>query len=938
MASNNNKEFNNSLKLCHLNIRSLANKFDIFQLNANITSASIVGLSETWLSDCHLNNVLTVDGYQLIRKDRMSRGGGVAFYIKNNIHFTVIFSEIHQAIEQLWIKLMINNKSIAVGVIYRPPQNNYKEFVEHFEKCVLEFSLQYDYLICLGDFNINLLQLSKSTTDFNRLLNSLSLKQLINEPTRVTPTSQSLIDFIITGENNIINRFGVIDMNDLSDHALIYCEFLIEHPLEKPIIKKMRNIKNIDTETFIADLYTLNWYHIFDIEDVNNKVDFFNNNLNYLLNLHAPLREVNVKKKSTPWLTYNIKEMIKLKENAYKRYKKSKNPIHFDYYKSLRNYTNKAIQVEKRAYMQFQLDKCKGNKKYIWNVLKNNNFYGKRKIPIPENIKNPGSINNYFVSEINHLSVDTDTVNFYNNNRINIEKTLIFSTVTNSDVIKIIQSLKSHAIDVNGHNLVILKMCCNALIDYITHIINACITTSKFPNNWKESLIIPVPKINSPVSYKDLRPINILPVLSKVLEKILEKQIRLHLSTNNILPEFQSGFRPGYSCNSALSCVTDDIIGATDAGKITALVLVDYSKAFDRLNHTMLEAILKYVGFSAEAGEMMMDFFTNRTQKVVVDNKISPPLRTSCGVGQGTILGPLIYSVYTILLPTAITHSKYHMYADDTQIYTSFYPHEYQTAEQKLNSDLSNLQNYSQKHALLINESKSKLILFGSKNQRNTIAALFNINLNGNILPPSECVKNLGIYLDSNLRFKENTNLLIKKAYAALKSLYINRQYINQTTKIMLCDTLVLSNFNFCDTLYHNCLDKQDVYKIQKMQNSCLRFIYGIRRSDRITHKLKTAKWLNMLNRRKLHSICFYHKILESKKPPYLYQKIRYRSDIHNINVRRRGTLDIPKHNLEIYKRCFSYSIVQCMNSVSFSYINFIDLKIKYRTLLNNTQ
>lgn len=158
---------------------------------------------------------------------------------------------------------------------------------------------------------------------------------------------------------------------------------------------------------------------------------------------------------------------------------------------------------------------------------------------------------------------------------------------------------------------------------------------------------------------------------------------------------------------------------------------------------------------------------------------------------------------------------------------------------------------------------------------------------------------------------------MIKKAYTNLKLLYGSRYLLNQKLKILLCDSLVLSQFNYADVVYHFCIDQNDSYRIQKIQNACLRFIYGLRKFNHISHKLQDTQWLNMKKRRVLHVLCFYHKLMLLKSPKYLFNKIRYRTDVHNLNVRHKGLLSMPRHATSLYQRSFSYNMVQYYNKLN---------------------
>ena len=159
-----------------------------------------------------------------------------------------------------------------------------------------------------------------------------------------------------------------------------------------------------------------------------------------------------------------------------------------------------------------------------------------------------------------------------------------------------------------------------------------CLKTAYFPSEWKKAKVIPLPKIKYPSNFEHLRSISILPALSKILEKCIEKQIQAFLSENSIIPEKQSGFRSGYSCATTLSDVTDDIFRELDNGKCTVLILLDYSKAFDMLNHSTLIAKLHYYNFSVNAIKLITSFLTDRFQLVELRENKSDSLQVTSGV------------------------------------------------------------------------------------------------------------------------------------------------------------------------------------------------------------------------------------------------------------------------------------------------------------------
>ena len=195
---------------------------------------------------------------------------------------------------------------------------------------------------------------------------------------------------------------------------------------------------------------------------------------------------------------------------------------------------------------------------------------------------------------------DANLIRFYKNNlKQNFNSLFTFTAVDDTVVYKYLLEIKSTATGADKINIHMLLLCCPYILPVITHIINTCLLNGVFPDSWKLSNILPIPKKKSITSLNELRPISILPILSKVIEKIMKFQLCLHINEYDVLPVRQSGFRPGHSCTTALLDVTDDLFRDIDNKKTAALILLDYSKAFDTINHEILLSILHYIGCSA---------------------------------------------------------------------------------------------------------------------------------------------------------------------------------------------------------------------------------------------------------------------------------------------------------------------------------------------------
>lgn len=906
-----------NIKFAHINVRSLLSKVDVIKEYIGSNEIDVFAVSETWLNHAIDDEVVRINGFNFIRKDREAgRGGGVLVYIRNCFDFSEIDYIDAQYSEQIWIELRINRIKYSFGVLYRPPNGDITKFLEEYEENLCKILLNYKYMISTGDFNINMANVdSNSCQQLLSLLSAYNLNQSINEPTRIGNNTLSILDLMISSEEcSVVNSSVDLSVN-ISDHLLTKLELNFKVDKPPPFHYTYRDYNKINNETFLHDLYNIPFNDIFYIRDVNSKLDKFNKFIIELFNKHAPAKTVKITKKKAPWLTENIKLLISDRDKALSRYKKQKTLFNWENYRQLRNHVTSLIQKEKKNYLANKVRS--NNTKNNWKLLQEMGTFSKEKQNISEALGTPDEINNFFINSVQDSDPNEETISFYQDHRMHNDQNFEFRMATEEEILTAISLIRSGAIGPDGIGLVMILRCCPYIIPILQHLVNSCIETSCFPRCWKNTYVLPLPKTKNPVELKDLRPISILPTLSKIVERVLDWQIKGYINDKGILPETQSGFRKNHSCTTALTKVIDDTFTAVDRGELTALVLLDYSKAFDRINYKLLTAILKYIGFSQMAIKLIENYLIGRTQAVRLKEKTSQMQYLKCGVPQGSILGPLLFSIYTSNLITCLKSTTPHMYADDTQLYLSFKPDNIDDANMKITRDLALLLKNSESHCLEINPTKSQILLFGPMYTVKKYQHLIDVKINNQNLCVSHSAKNLGLILDTSLRFSEHVNKCVRQAFTNLKLIYSQKSILNQHLRKMLCDSLVLSQFNYCDAIYGPCLKQYDINRIQLIQNSCVRLIMGIRRYERgVSAKIRELNWLTMAERRKLHSIVFFNKIITEKCPKYLYTKIKFRSDTHNINIRDKYAITVPKHNTACYERSFSYQIAHIYNNI----------------------
>lgn len=902
----------NNLKIAHLNVRSLLSRFLDFKEMVLSNNFNLITVSESWLSPDVESELVNIQGYKLFRCDRLTRGGGIAAYANINLNIQVLDINMPNdgTLESLWLKLKLNNKLYAVGTFYRPPNSNLQNSVDMIDQMLSIIMPTVDAVLCLGDFNINLFHLNNLLT---HCFDAYSFEQLINEPTRIAYNgTATLLDPIFSSDKSIVKNSSAINVDHISDHKLVQCELNLKCSKFKQKFIKFRDFKYFNYEHFLVDLQDIPFQNILWCESIESKIELLTQYITTLFDIHAPLQLVRVSKPKAPWLTDTIKRMIKERDKALSTYKRTHSEADFQYYKQLRNHTLTSIRNEKKAYVN---NICRqGNIKNTWKTLKTFNVKKCKTSEIPSSIGNAADINNHFASAF-HSQVNNVLIDHYNNN-LHSEAQFSFRLCSIDEVSDIIRNFKTNACGVDGISLTMLNYCCPVIEPYITHIVNCCLERGHFPEFWKEALVIPLPKCISVNSLSDLRPISILPIISKVLEKIVHKQLFEFVNINNIIHENQSGFRGGHSTSTALTRVVDDIVINADKKKVTAVVLLDFSKAFDTISHELMCAKLKYYGFDHKSIAFFNSYLNNRYQKVLFNNSTSPPLKVLSGVPQGSVLGPLLFSIYTTDILNTVENCSIQAYADDTQVYNSFHFRDSLVAQHNLNSDLSKIKQTSQEHNLKLNPNKCKLIIFGPKKDLVSVSENFNLNIDNEILFPETMVRNLGLNLDQHLKFSGHVNTLLSKAYGSLKLLYSSRFFIGRDLKKTLCESLVLSHFNYCDVVYSNFLDAIEKRRIQRVQNSCCRFIFGLRRYDHISHIFSGLNWLNMQHRRRLHFLVFIHRILLTSAPSYLFCRLNARSTVHNRTIRFGHLYHIQRYSTAIFQNSFTYCSAKLYNAL----------------------
>nr|CAH7762042.1 unnamed protein product [Callosobruchus chinensis] len=385
------------LSVGHLNIQSIVPKLCDLRFYLENEKLDILGISETWLTDMVTSDVLYIEGYSLIRKDReVGRGGGVLIYIKDSLKYQAI--DVSGNIEQLFVKINCRDYNFVLGVAYKPPTVNYKYFIDSLEVSFTIASTHSENILFLGDVNINFLSAdSVATKYFNSMLTSLGLNQLVSEPTHITDHSTSLIDIVLTNKVNFIDSTFVRASN-FSLHECVGCNIKFMKPRNEPKYFTYRDFKNFDADSFHHDLSSSNLDHIFFVSDVDEKIKLFNSILTTLFEKHVPLKTIQITRRKAPWINDRIKMLMSERDKARAKLKRNKTDSNLKQYRDLRNRTNFEILKLKQEFFS-KLSNVRDTKK-VWNELRQLNVNHTSSNHISDTFPDPDILNNHFVDSI----------------------------------------------------------------------------------------------------------------------------------------------------------------------------------------------------------------------------------------------------------------------------------------------------------------------------------------------------------------------------------------------------------------------------------------------------------------------------------------------------------------------------------------------------------
>lgn len=751
---------------------------------------------------------------------------GMCIYIADDIqpseiHFNTSFEE------HMWAKVkLMSNDWLLIGNIYRSPSSDNGTSTSNLCDLIdLVCSTKPSFLLLTGDFNYPGIDWTQSfplaSNHFEQMfidtIQQQVLHQMIFHPTRYRTGSQPhLLDLVLTNEPNMVKDINYLPGLGMSDHV---CVFFSLECFVSPVIKQTPkyNFHQADYVRMKQLLSEVNWNELLDGLNVNLSWQRFNSELNKIIQLCVPIETSSTsRKKKCPYVNAKVLKLRYQKELLWSKYCSSRNSLDYSRYTQIRNRVRKLTRSLRISYETKIAQSIRSNPKQFWNYVRNKT---KVKSSIPNMCTSVDSVattdsekaavlNSYFASVFTKENLS----NLPQMDRYSYCEPLSDIDITIDLVLSKLKSLspnKSPGPD--GYHPKLLNQTAEQLCLPLCLIYRKSLAEGLLPSDWKVANVIPVFKKGDRHQPNNYRPISLTSVVCKVFESIIKDSIVGHMMKNNLFSKMQHGFLPKRSCITQLLVATEYWSKALSQGDAVDVIYFDFKKAFDSVPHQRLLIKLKAYGIDGPLFHWIDCFLSNRKQRVVINDTFSTWSEVLSGIPQGSVLGPVLFSLYINDLPAEMQNPVL-LFADDTKIFCKVNKNDGLEDIARIQQDIDRMYLWSEKWQLFFNISKCKSLHLGRLNPKHVY------QMNGQDIVQTSAEKDLGVTIDDLMKYHRHTQFVASKANRTLgliKKSFIN---ISKETFTSLYKTVVRPQIEYGNVIWgpFYSLDQDRVERIQR--------------------------------------------------------------------------------------------------------------------------
>jgi hypothetical protein len=618
---------------------------------------------------------------------------------------------------------------------------------------------------------------------------------------------------------------------------------------------------------------------------------------------HLPLKTVKFNKykhKSHPWITGGLLKSLCTKDKLYSKLNTHKNiPDYLNqlsFYKKYRNMYNKLIRISKKIYWHERFESSKSDIKSIWNNINTLLNRTKNKVSFPTyfingntSVKSPEKIascfNEYFINVGPNLAnnLPNSNINPLSLPNVDLANSFYFTPTTRQEILSVIDKLKPKTS--KGYDDISSKLVKNSdkiISDPLTYIINISFQNGIFPSSMKTAKVIPIYKSKNNKLFSNYRPISLLPSFSKIAEKLVYNRLYKYLKVNKLLSFSQYGFQPKLSTDYAILDLQDFVAKNIVQDRWCLGLFLDLSKAFDTLDHNILLGKLFHYGVRGVTLDWFRSYLTNRSQFTQFQSVASTKLQITCGVPQGSILGPLLFLVYMNDITAVCKKSKTILFADDTNML--FDDVSLDNLICKTNIEINTIFKWFNANKLSRNTDKTKLIIFKSPSK--LLPPINDISINGTSIERVNCIKFLGVLIDESLSWHEH--LILKNNQISKNLAIISRMkhILPSETIKTLYHAIIYPYMSYGIVAWGNTCTRE-LARMSKLQKRAIRLIANSKYNAHTSPSFKKYKLLTIKDIYSSQCCKIYWKRLNHHLPANLHDMLPTNNEIHDHNTRQ---------------------------------------------------
>jgi hypothetical protein len=730
-------------------------------------------------------------------------------------------------------------------------------------------------------------------------------------------------------DDNLVNRVQ-IGYPGISDHHAVTVNLSLEKPHKNLQEVSFRRMKNINMESFTSDIKT-SALITSQSENIDELVDQYNTVLSNLLDKHAPLiTKTFVLRPDTMWYNEELRVEKRKRRRLERRWRRSKLTVDKELHAEQCHIVSNLIKKAKCQFYAQCVEDCHGNPKALFSLI--NKLFGQNKsTPLPSyhSIEDlTRRFNTFFVNKISnirqqlsHSFLPPPVLTSPEESSQCSSNLSSWDMITDQDLNNIIRMSPKKTCSLDPLPTWMLCHTQAVLFPVIRAIINKSLECGYVPLVLKAALVTPILKkatLDQDI-LNNYRPVSNLCFLSKTLERVVAKQLNSYLLSNNLREPMQSAYTNGHSTETALVRVQNDILCAMDQQKYVILLLLDLSAAFDTVDHQiLLNRLHSRFGITGLCFKWIKSYIDNRTQQVSINNKKSEVCDLQYGVPQGSVLGPVLFTLYTTPLGDILRKHEisFHLYADDCQIYCTFTINNTDKVITQIEHSVDEIRTWMRDNMLKLNDNKTEVILFGNNISKSFMSNI-SIKIGADQIHPSlTSVRNLGVLCDNNMNSFDQISKTCKSAFFHLHRISKISKYLTTFATKQLIHSLVISRLDYNNALLIG-LPQKSLKQLQKVQNCAARLLTGSKSHEHITPVLKELHWLPVESRITFKVLLLVYKAIHTQIPSYIHELLKEYIPPRTLRSSDHGKLIVPHTRTKRYgERAFSYAAPKLWNNL----------------------